>query len=90
MWAWLLDNGANVNHICRFTGSVLMHAIHSGKTEVVKLLLDRGVNVNQWLRGCSETKHDTALALAISEDKVEIATMLRNKGAKLERIYAKK
>ena len=78
--AWLLDNGANINHMCNYSGSALMMAISSGQTEVVKLLLDRGVDVNLYNRCC--TCERTALAAAISAGNEEIATLLRDKGAK--------
>ena len=77
--AWLLDNGANVNHMCCYSGSVLQHAIRSGETEVVKLLLDRDVNVNKW-NSSGSTACRTALEAAISKDNVEITTLLLNRG----------
>ena len=54
-------------------------AIRSGETEVVKLLLDRDVNVNQW-NSSGSTACRTALEAAISKDNVEITTLLLNRG----------
>ena len=69
--AWLLDNGASVNHSCTYGGSTLQLAIGAGKTEVAKLLIDRGVDVNH--------VHKAPTAEACGNE--EIATLLRNKGA---------
>ena len=78
--AWLLDNGASVNHMCNYSGSALHIAITAGKTEVAKLLIDRGINVNL-VHIAPTGPNRTALGTAEARGNEEIATLLRNKGA---------
>ena len=77
---WLLDRGAKMNfEYEEFPGesrcTPLTSAIHSGHFEVVKLLVERGANINA-LWGPT-----TPLAYAIMYGKKEIEAYLRSKGA---------
>jgi hypothetical protein len=60
--AVLLDHGADANAQDREGRTALMNAVESGNSEVVRLLLRRGANVN--LRATGSNALHTALAMA--------------------------
>ena len=73
----LLDAGVDVNAKFRYGTTALFPACDRGHTEIVKLLLERGaeVNVRDTFYGA------TPLTWAASKDRVEIVTLLLEKGA---------
>jgi serine/threonine protein kinase len=67
----------------RFRDSVhaLYHAIVSGRDEVVELLLDTGVNIETIFRDPLELQRGTALHLAITRGRTDVAGVLLRRGA---------
>jgi len=72
-----IDKGANVNAINLWGNTALMEASSNGHTEIVKLLIEQGADVNAQpkLNGI------TALMLASSNGHTEIAKLLIKAGA---------
>ncbi len=72
----LLANGADVNALSNDGYTALMLASREGRTEIVKLLLDKGAEV--------DAKDGlTALMLASQSGRTEIVKLLLDKGAKV-------
>ncbi|KAF8417658.1 ankyrin repeat-containing domain protein [Tirmania nivea] len=72
----LLDRGANVNLLNRFSDdTALWAAVTEGSLEIITFLLDRGADVN--VNGHS----GTALCAAAYEGSLEIVTLLLERGA---------
>lgn len=79
---FLIERGAPLN--CG-KEQVLHVASSQGSLEVVKLLLDRGVDVN--MTATTYTKHrDTALMSAAVTNQVEIARLLLDSGARVDAV----
>jgi ankyrin repeat protein len=72
----LLDNGAEMNHKYTLNGTPLFAAIDGHHTGVVALLIARGVDVNV------HNGDDTSLKIAQAKGFTDIATLLKNAGAK--------
>jgi ankyrin repeat protein len=78
----LIKNGAKIKNCRR---PPLVQAAGNGHTRVVKLLLERGADINA--RDVNAPKYEeriTALTSAIQNDHLEIVEMLIEKGAKME------
>jgi hypothetical protein len=74
----ILDRGADLEVRDKHQWTALFHAVvMAGSTQVIKLLLDRGANVNAVDKGGF-----TPLHFAAERGVVEIVTMLLEKGAK--------
>lgn len=71
------DCSREINKRIEGVTTLLHMAVEEGHTEIVRLLLQHGADVNIKRR----LFHDTPLALAISEKREEIATLLRQAGA---------
>ncbi|MGO9262345.1 MAG: ankyrin repeat domain-containing protein [Bryobacteraceae bacterium] len=75
----LLDAKANVNAV-RWDGETApMAAVNAGNLELVKLLLDRGANVN----AAESRMGQTVLMWAVADGRAEIARTLVARGADL-------
>ena len=73
----LLDKGVDVNTKTQYGATALAYACDKGHTEVVKLLLERGANVN-----VRDTFYgEMPLGWALQKDNVEIVGLLLEKGA---------
>jgi hypothetical protein len=74
----LLDKGASVNSKTSYGQTPLFFACDRGYTEIVKLLIDRGADVN-----VEDTfYHASALSWAAQKDRLEIVKLLLDHGAK--------
>ena len=78
---WLLDQGADINFHNDWDGSVLSVAVWKGHTEIVKILLDRGANIEL---GAGKDAYGTPLHRACWQGNKELAALLLDHGAKLE------
>jgi ankyrin repeat protein len=67
----LLDNGANINRVVDFQNSALNMAASEGSADVVRVLLDRGVDV------CYKSASGTAGDIAGLAGHKEIAELLK-------------
>jgi ankyrin repeat protein len=78
----LIEAGAKVNHRAESGGNILMAAIGSGNPEIVKYLLDQGTKVNDmgWFFG-----NDTAMTVAANTGNLDIARLLIERGANVNR-----
>ena len=77
----LISDGAN-----DYSGEALIHAVHSGSVEIVKLLVSEGVtNVN--VKDCD---HHTALGVAAKFGHIDIAKFLLENGAEVNAVLFKK
>ena len=74
----LLDNGANVNEQGILNWTTLIQAVRDGYTDVVKVLLEHGADIN------IEGKWGTALDHAKDGGYNEIVQLLSNYSAKPE------
>ena len=73
----LLDNGANVNAISKFSYTALTHACWGRATvETIQILLDRGADINP-----STRDGKTPLRWAVSGRSAEVVKFLINRGA---------
>ncbi|MCM8794843.1 MAG: ankyrin repeat domain-containing protein [Candidatus Omnitrophica bacterium] len=71
-----LDKGASPNLIDQFGTTILEHAVQSGSTEIVQLLVDRGADVN-----VQNSRGTTPLMTAVWNGNTEIVKILLEKGA---------
>ena len=73
----LVENGADLNIVCKKGCIALMLAIHYGYLNVAKLLIDNAADVN-----VVNTKNETALSIAISKGRLDIVEILKDNGVK--------
>ena len=78
----LVEAGAEVGHSANFDGNILTVAIESGNREIVKYLLDQGAKVNDMR---SFFGKDTAMIVAANNGKLDIARLLIERGANVNR-----
>ena len=72
-----LDKGVDVNAKTRYGATALSYACDKGHVEVVKLLIERGANLN-----VKDTFYgEVPIGWALSRDHVEIVKLLLDKGA---------
>ena len=74
----LLESGANVNSKCPTGGTALHRAIHSGLTDAVRLLLEVGADVGDYIE--SSTEHP--LIIACSQGSAQILDLLLQRSTK--------
>ncbi|MDR0327083.1 MAG: ankyrin repeat domain-containing protein [Planctomycetaceae bacterium] len=79
--AWLLDNGADIEGTGAVGWTPLFSAVSHGQTEAVKLLIERGANVNAIVRHDGHTPLHTA---AREEFSLDIMRLLFEAGAKCD------
>ena len=73
----LLDKGVNVNAKTRYGATALSYACDKGHVEVVRLLVERGADVNS-----KDTFYgEVPLGWALSHDHVQVIKLLLDKGA---------
>ena len=73
----LLDKGVNVNSKTRYGATALSYACDKGHVDVVKLLIERGADVN-----AADTFYgEVPLGWALSHDHVQVVKLLLDKGA---------
>ena len=73
----LLQKGADVNYKSKSNGFTSLHyATSSGSVDVVKLLLDKGADIN-----ALDNKGTTPLMLAVKNNSLPIAKLLLERGA---------
>lgn len=73
----LLDKGVNVNSKTRYGATALSYACDKGHVEVIKLLIERGADVN-----VTDTFYgEVPLGWALSHGHVEVVKLLLDKGA---------
>ena len=80
----LVDAGADVNHVGfdSFTGATITPLIAAAyHTDIVKLLIDAGADVNY-----VDSRGDTALILAVFNDRPKIVKLLINAGADINHV----
>ncbi|MEE8493336.1 MAG: ankyrin repeat domain-containing protein [Nitrospirales bacterium] len=77
----LLDGGADPNSRCGCGSTPLYHAVMVGDAALVRLLLDRGAEVNAKVHG------QTPLQLAEDREARDLAQVLRDHGGKTFRDY---
>lgn len=83
----LLDRGVNVNVFAQYSGTPNTTALHvavikwKGDDTAVKLLLEKGANVN----AISQTDYTTPLCLAVQDGKEQVAQLLIAHGADIRR-----
>ena len=71
------ERGANINAKDKDGKTVLMLAIRCGETDIAKLLIEKGVNIN-----AKDNKYgDTALMIASLRGDTDIVKLLLDKGA---------
>ncbi len=76
---FLLDHGADPNAVDKHGNSVLRGAVELGRADTVKLLLERGVNLNGGAAGNTSAK---LIEFALERYRVDVAETLLNHGAK--------
>lgn len=77
----LLESGADPNEMGAFDWPLLIRAIYLGQTEIAKLLISRGANVNVKL---TNPDNSTPLHSAAEQANMEIAKLLLAKGAEVD------
>ena len=77
----LIDRGANVEEMNDEGYTALMEAAREGHEKVVKVLIDNGADVNQQ----TEETQETALTLACCAGFIEVAKLLINAKADIEK-----
>lgn len=77
----LLESGADPNEMGAFDWPLLIRAIYLGQTEIAKLLISRGANVNVKL---TNPDNSTPLHSAAEQANMEIAKLLLAKGAQVD------
>ena len=77
----LIANGADVNARDKIGGTSLHLAAHSGQKEIVELLIANGANINSKIE-VGKWKDQTPLSLAIQNNQIETADLLRKNGGK--------
>ena len=83
----LIDNGADINQQCD-EKSPLRHAVEKDDLEMIKLLIVRGVKVNDYSFLRKETSK--ALETAVDSAKAEVSNLLLTKGAKMSDYFIKR
>lgn len=75
---FLIEHGAFLDNICNpYTyDTLLMIAVRNKSIDLVKLLVEKGININ------AESLRETATSIAISENFTEIAEFLISHGGK--------
>jgi ankyrin repeat protein len=74
----LIEGGADVNAVVDKNGATALHfASYQGHSEIVKMLIEAGANVNAF-----DKWYNTALDVASPEGHSEIVKMLEEAGAK--------
>lgn len=76
---WLLQSGADVNTGARWGAPPLVIAAHTGNTAIMKLLIEKGADVNAI--NFNPFGGETALMLAAKEANLEIVQLLLTHGA---------
>ncbi len=77
---WLLKNGAELNPVSEDRGyTPLMDAVWRKNTEITKLLIDKGADVN-----IINKEGQTMIILSVGADNVEISRMLCEAGADVD------
>jgi tetratricopeptide (TPR) repeat protein len=79
----LLQQGANIEAKDKYDRTALMIAVIDGKTNVVKLLLDKGANIEAKATA-PPYDGDTALIRAFYEGRSEMVKLLLDRGANIE------
>jgi serine/threonine-protein phosphatase 6 regulatory ankyrin repeat subunit B len=75
----LLDAGADAKAVDALSRDAMYYAIQYGHTDIVKVLLEKGVPAEYWIGG----GHETPLRVAVNNWQIEIARLLLEKGAKI-------
>lgn len=78
----LLDNGHNIEALDENGGRPLILAARNGNTELLKLLLDRGANVNA--RTSSDESGTSALDEVATDGRLELVRLLLDRGAEIK------
>ena len=76
---FFLSKGANPNH--KYTHTVLMQAAGENQIEFVKILLDRGAEINETSLAPGATTGSTALVWAANKGHLEMVALLLERGA---------
>lgn len=74
--------GGNEFMLCE---TVLFYAIETGCEDIVKILIDHGVNVN--VERADDETNETPLHLAVEKDNIQITRLLLENGAKVDASY---
>ncbi|HKB78246.1 MAG TPA: ankyrin repeat domain-containing protein [Thermoanaerobaculia bacterium] len=83
--AWLIGHGANVDARNDDGDTALMEHARGGRADVVGLLIRSGANVDV----ASRKWKSTALEMALDEEKLDVAQLLREAGARDVTVTAK-
>jgi ankyrin repeat protein len=82
---WLVSNGADVNAMDHNGDTALMEQARAGNTDVVKVLVKSGSNLDRK----STTYKSTALEQALDAEKLDVAQVLRDAGAQDDTVTEK-
>jgi ankyrin repeat protein len=76
-----LDDGADPNTHLWNGCSLLILACSKGRLEIVKLLLDKGADINYQMKDYDDRDPGTALSCAVNFNREELVQLLLSKGA---------